>query len=189
MSLSKVDALLHPVRMRIAQTLINGRRLTAQQIGGKLKDIPQATLYRHLNKLLAANVIEVVAEKPIRGAVEKVYALPEENESLTDEDLRHADAETHMDYFMKFITIVLADFERYLKQDDVDPRKDAAGYRQVSFYASDDELFQFIEAMQKELMQLVQNEADGVRRKRTFTTILTTEKNQQPKMGGNDNDQ
>lgn len=173
---AKADVLLHPVRMRIAQTLINGRQLTAQQIGDRLTDIPPATLYRHINKLLDAGIIEVVAEHQIRGAVEKVYAMPQENGSLTVEDMRNATPEEHMRYFLKFMTTVLADFERYINQEEVDPLKDAGGYRQASFYATDEEFHAFMATLQQELMKLIANEADGTRRRRTLTTIVTTEK-------------
>ncbi|MBS4201025.1 helix-turn-helix domain-containing protein [Bacillus sp. FJAT-49732] len=174
---SKADVILHPVRMRIIQTLINGRKLTVQQIGEKLHDIPQATLYRHLNKLLQAKVIEVVEENPIRGAVEKVYALPEQAGSISPEEISKWTKEEHMDSFMKFISVVLADFERYVSQKEFDMQKDGAGYRQISFYATDEEYLEFLQTLSSAAVKLLQNEEGENRRKRTFTTIVTSENN------------
>ncbi|MFS0575738.1 helix-turn-helix domain-containing protein [Sporosarcina sp. 179-K 3D1 HS] len=172
---SKSDVILHPVRMRIIQTLINGRKLTVQQIGERLQDVPQATLYRHLKKLLDANVIEVVGEYPVRGAVEKVYSLPEASASISVEEFSAWSAEEHMDAFMRFMVTVLADFERYVHQEEFDLLRDGAGYRQMTFYASDEELREFTETMRAEFMKLLGNEATEQRRRRTMTTIVTTE--------------
>lgn len=172
---TKADIVLHPVRMRIVQTLINGKRLSAQQIGSKLSDIPQATLYRHLNKLLEANVLSVVAENPIRGTVEKIYSLSTETATISAEDISNWDSEEHKNYFMKFITTVIADFERYVNQQEFDMQKDGAGYRQVSFYASDEEYIEFMQTLQQGVMKLIENEDSPTRRKRTLSTIVTTE--------------
>ncbi|MBS4196190.1 helix-turn-helix domain-containing protein [Bacillus sp. FJAT-49870] len=174
---SKADVILHPVRMRIIQTLINGRRLTVQQIGERLRDIPQATLYRHLKKLLEAKVIEVVEENQIRGAVEKVYALPEQAGSISPEDISKWTKEDHMDSFMRFISVVLADFERYVSQEEFDMLKDGAGYRQISFYVTDEEYMEFLQTLNSAAIKLLQNEEGENRRKRTFSTIVTTENN------------
>lgn len=174
---TKADVILHPVRMRIVQTLIGGRKLTVQQIGGRLQDIPQATLYRHLNKLVKAKIIEAVEEYPVRGAVEKVYALPDQAGVVYSADIEKWTPEEHMDAFMKFISVVWGDFERYVGQGNFDLQKDGAGYRQISFYATDEEYKNFIEILGKELMKLASNEEGSGRRKRTLSTIVTAENN------------
>lgn len=174
---SKADIILHPVRMRIIQTLINGRKLTVQQIGEKLTDVPQATLYRHLKKLLDGKIVEVVQKKPIRGAVEKVYALPDQAGVISPHEVEKWTTEDHMDAFLRFMSIVLGDFERYVNQEDVHFQKDGAGYRQVSFYATDEEYRKFIEKMGQELAKLTSNKEKPGRRRRTLSTIVTAENN------------
>ena len=59
MTSPSADLLLHPIRLRILVGLL-GRPMTAQQLGEVLEDVPQATLYRQLNKLAQAGVLEVV---------------------------------------------------------------------------------------------------------------------------------
>jgi DNA-binding transcriptional ArsR family regulator len=172
---TKADMVLHPVRMRIVQTLINGKRLSAQQIGSNLSDIPQATLYRHLNKLLEANILTVVEENPVRGTIEKIYSLSMETASISAKDISNWSPEEHKNYFLKFITTVIADFERYVNQKEYDMEKDGAGYRQVSFYASDEEYIEFMKTLQQGVMKLIKNEDNPTRRKRTLSTIITTE--------------
>ena len=43
------------VRMKIIQLLVNGKRMTVQKFAERMEDVPQATLYRQLNKLLEAD--------------------------------------------------------------------------------------------------------------------------------------
>ena len=69
--MNKVETILHPVRLRIIQQLLDGQATTAKQLAGQLKDIAQATLYRQLDILVKAEVLAVTEEKQIRGAVEK----------------------------------------------------------------------------------------------------------------------
>ena len=52
--IKKTDIILHPVRMRILQNLAT-RNLTPLQLAEELVNVPQATLYRHLNKLVEEN--------------------------------------------------------------------------------------------------------------------------------------
>lgn len=47
------DLLLHPVRIRIVQALLDGSELTTGELTARLGDIPVATLYRHVAKLSA----------------------------------------------------------------------------------------------------------------------------------------
>ena len=71
---SKTDLIMHPIRIRILLALVD-RKLTPLQLGEQLADVPQATLYRHLNKLMQGGLLEVIEERPVRGTVEKVYGL------------------------------------------------------------------------------------------------------------------
>ena len=84
----KINTILHPVRMRIMQSLLGGKELTAQEISNRVSDVPQASLYRHLNSLLEAEVLEVVEENKVRGTMEKVYALSNQLETMTAKEVK-----------------------------------------------------------------------------------------------------
>ena len=47
---TKVDLILHPIRMRILMAL-SGSQKTSQQLADDLRDVPQATLYRLVAEL------------------------------------------------------------------------------------------------------------------------------------------
>lgn len=169
---SKADLILHPVRMRIIQTLVGGKRLAAQEMIEYLPDVPQASLYRHLKKLVDADLLEIVEENRIRGTVEKVYALPDQVKGFTEEDLLHLSRGEHMNLFMKFFANVLADYERYLAQDTINLKKDGVGYRQIRFFANEEELMEFGQSMAKAVGKLLENKPAPDRKQRILTTIL-----------------
>lgn len=171
---SKPDLILHPIRLRIILALARGRPLTAQELGAALLDVPQATLYRHLNRLHRAGVLSVVEERPVRGAVERVYALREESVDLSP-DLANASREDHMRYFTTFVASLLGEFARYLhrdQRDTIDLAADGVGYRQVALYLSDEELVRMAAALNAALLPLLTNAPAPGRRRRILTTIL-----------------
>lgn len=174
MQQSKVNLILHPVRMRIIRALAGGRHLTAQQISEGLSDVPQATLYRHINALLAGHVITVVKRNPVRGAVEKVYALLEHQGFLTPDEMKGATPEDHMEYFMAFVTTLIQDFDSYLQQDDIDFLRDGVGYRQIPLFLTDSEFQQMAGELNAILLRYYGKPEDG-RIRRTLTTITIPE--------------
>ena len=163
---AKADILFHPVRMRITLALV-GREMTAQQIALQLADVPQATLYRHLNRLVAAGITRVVGERQVRGAAERTYALNEGAATLA-----RATPEDHMRYFATFVATLLSDFGRYLKREHIDFAADGVGYRQIALYLSDEEMAKMAEALSNVLVDAARNTPAPGRQRRVFTTIV-----------------
>ncbi len=183
MKLSKADLILHPVRIRIIQTMAGGRRLTVQQMAELLPDVPQATMYRHLNKLTAAGLLSVVDQKQIRGTVERVYALAEQADNVTEEDLRQATREDHMRYFMTFLATMMGEYGTYLEQDRIDLARDGGGYRQAVLYLDDEEFSEFIQSLAALFQKAMANRPAPGRRRRTIATIIVPEANRKPDKG------
>lgn len=168
---TKADLLLHPVRMRIMLALA-GQRLTAQQLSEALPDVAQATLYRQINRLAQGGVLEVVEQRPVRGTVEKVYALVGQNANLTAEELSGASREENLRYFLTFLAGLLGDYERYLRRATIDPLADGAGYRAVPLHLSDEEFRQMVLALNTALLPFLQHAPSPERRTRLLATIL-----------------
>ena len=172
MATSRADLILHPVRMRLLVALAR-RQLTAAQLSELLPDVPQATLYHHLGILTRAGLLRVVSERPVRGTVEKLYALADDNALLSPADLAHASREDHLRYFTIFVATLLADFARYLQQDaPVDLLADGVGYHETPFYLSDDEFAQAAAAVNQALLPFLGNQPAPRRRRRLFATIV-----------------
>ncbi|NJJ38519.1 helix-turn-helix domain-containing protein [Paenibacillus apii] len=172
MAQSKADLILHPIRMRIIQALVNGRRRTTQQLVKELEDIPQATMYRHLNKLLKAGVLEVAEENKVRGAVEKVYYLSQGGEDATPADTTERASGEHMAFFLKFASSLIGDFSAYVQQEKYDMRQDGVSIRQVQLYLTDEEYAQLLEDMRRPMQKYTGNESGEGRRRRMISTIV-----------------
>jgi DNA-binding transcriptional ArsR family regulator len=174
MEKSRVDLIIHPVRLRILQALID-RPLTPLQIAGTLLDVPQATLYRHIDKLAKARVIEVVSERQIRGTMEKVYALPNRAAIVSEKEMAQLSKEDHLRYFTVFVASLLADFQRYLAQPNAKPARDGFGYRKFILNLSDKEFAEVTKAVNLALKPYLQKETEDGRRRRLFATVVFPE--------------
>jgi DNA-binding transcriptional ArsR family regulator len=172
---SKTKLILHPVRMKITQSLLNGKKLNVQQIAERLKDVPQATLYRHLNKLLEADVIEVVQENQIRGTLEKVYGLKEQSIHSHD-DLLNLSKEQHLELFLTFTTQLLGLYENYLNQGEVDLLRDGVSYRMINLNLTDDEFIELVKNISSLYRKALLNEPTPERKQRNFATVIIPDK-------------
>jgi DNA-binding transcriptional ArsR family regulator len=166
------DLLLHPIRLRVIQSLAGGRRLSAGELAQRLPDVAPATLYRHINKLADAGVLGVVEERPARGTPERVYALVEGAANLSPEDLANATPEDHLRYFTVFLGGLLGDFSRYLARDSVDLVADGVGYRQVPLWLTDQEFAELGGHLNAALAPIIPNRPGSGRKCRMLTTIV-----------------
>lgn len=170
----KMDLILHPVRLKIVQSLLNGKTMTVQQLAERVEDVPQATLYRHLKKLLEANILSVVQENQIRGTVEKVYAL-NEPAIQSHEDLLNLTKEEHLEMFMHFTTHLMGMYEAYLEKDNPDLVKDGVTYRVANVHLSDEEFMETAQEIGKVVLKAMKNEPSPERKSRNIATIVIPE--------------
>lgn len=168
---SKAKLILHPVRMKILQVLVSGKQLNVQQIHERLADVPQASLYRHLNKLVEANIIIVVKENKIRGTVEKIYAVNEKQMNTID-DVKKMDKDDHLQLFTMFMTHLLGQFEEYVAQDEIDVLHDGVGFRQARVYLTEEELHQFGMDLAAVMSKVIHNEPNEERHAMNIASIF-----------------
>jgi DNA-binding transcriptional ArsR family regulator len=169
---STADLLLHPHRLRIAQALLGKAGLTTADLRTALPEIPPATLYRHINALLAGGLLEVVEERPTRGAVERTYALVTSRTVVSGEEAAAMTAEEHRRAFLTVVAGLLADFDRYLDREDFDLERDLVGYRQVALHLSDEEMLEVLGELNAVIGPRMANEPGPGRVRRLFTTVL-----------------
>lgn len=171
MGTTRRDVILHPQRMRLIRLLAPGG-LTTRQLAVLAPDIAQASLYRHLNTLLEAGVVEVAAERSVRGIIERSYSLVEGAAVLSGADLAEATREDHSRYFSIFATGLIAQFGRYLERESIDLEADGVGYREMVLNLTDDEFAQLLALLSAVLLPLTKNEAGGGRTPRLLATVL-----------------
>lgn len=166
------DVLLHPVRLRIVQALLDGSELTTGELMAALGDTPAATLYRHVAKLAEAGVLTVVSETPVRGAVERRYRLHTPSAVVGPEDARAMGVEGHRRAFAVFVATLLADLDRYLDGSDLDVVRDGLSFGQAALWLTDDELADLRVRIAESIAGFLTNEPAAGRTKRVLTTIL-----------------
>jgi DNA-binding transcriptional ArsR family regulator len=166
---SVADTLLHPVRLRIVQALV-GRELTTQQLKDELTDVAQASLYRHVARLVDAGLLRVTDERLVRGGIERTYAVVESAVELGPAAFASASPEDHLRYFATFLGSLLTSFERYLRSVGPDRGLDNVLYEQIPFWLTDDELVEAAARWTEILEPLRANQPDG-RRRRTLLSL------------------
>lgn len=171
MDKSLLSCILNPIRMRIIQSLTKNKNMTVQQIAQELPEVPQATLYRHLNKLLEAKAIMVVQENKIRGVIEKVYAISTSPYETVTKDIDENNKGEVLELFYHYLMSLLGDFEGYLRKDNIDLAKDGVTFRSAAFYLSDDEYIEFLKDIKKAFDKVNDYGPAPERRLRKISTI------------------
>ncbi len=139
--------------------------------------MPAGSLYRHVALLARAGVLQVVAERRVRGTIERTYTLrlfaaqiqPGEAAAMTLEE--HAQA---------YIAGLLADFDRYLASGPPNPVRDGADYRVAAMWLTDGELAGFLEDLRSIAQPRLANAPGQGRRRRMLFTILLPEPGKPP---------
>jgi DNA-binding PadR family transcriptional regulator len=128
-------------------------------------------LYRQLNTLLEADLIQVVQENQIRGTVEKVYALKEQSVNSM-EDFLKLSKEDHLELFLTFTTQLVGQFENYLNQEDIDFIRDGVSYRVAKLYLTDEEFKELVINIGALIQKAALNQPSPKRKARNFATII-----------------
>jgi hypothetical protein len=168
---SKADLLLHPVRLRIVLET-SADAVTASELARRLPDVPQATLYRHIATLVDEQVLDVVAERRVRGGVERTFRLLSQNAGLGPADAASLTPGEHLTGFVTFVGALVGAFDRYLRDPAAALDTDPVGYRQVALWLSDDETSHLLAGLSEVLQPYLQHEARPDRRRVRLSTVL-----------------
>lgn len=166
MTLSAADLILHPVRLRILQAFLGGRRLTTGDLARELPDVPQAGLYRHVSRLAEGGVLAVVGERQVRGAVERTYALRQENAWLDAEAFAALGPGGQSVAFATFAASLMAAYDRYLAAGGTDPVRDGVSYSMNALWLTDEEFLDFLRDVARLVAPLAANGPAPGRRRR-----------------------
>jgi DNA-binding transcriptional ArsR family regulator len=169
--MATLDLLLHPVRLRILRTFLDGHPATTAQLRERLPDIPPATMYRHVAALASAGVLEVLDEKRIRGTVERTYRVswrhaeidPATRATMTPDDHRRA--------FTAFVGGLLADFDQYLARSSPDPAADGVTYQQAALWLTDAEMAELLTEIRAAVTTRLGREPTGERTRRMISLV------------------
>ncbi len=109
--MDKIELILHPIRARIIQAAAY-ESITTQEIAARMPDVPQTTLYRHINLLIENKMLIVVREVKVRGTVERELHLADETVHVAIAEMAALSQTEQFHYFMVFFSTLMADFAR-----------------------------------------------------------------------------
>ena len=169
--MASADILLHPVRLRIVKAFLGDRALTTGQLASELDDVPAASLYRHVGLLTKAGILQVVAERRVRGTVERTYTLRMLAAQVHPGEARTMTLEDHAQGFMTYVAGLLGDFDRYLASEPADPVSDGASYRVAAMWLTDQEFADLARDFVEVLLPRLANAPGQDRRRRLLYTV------------------
>ncbi|HJZ08423.1 MAG TPA: helix-turn-helix domain-containing protein, partial [Trebonia sp.] len=170
-SVTSADLLLHPVRLRIVKAFLGDRALTTSQLAAELDDVPAGSLYRHVARLTKAGVLQVVAERRVRGAVERTYTLRLYAAQIQPGEARAMTLDEHAHAFTAYIAGLLADFDRYIASAPADPVGDGASYRVAGMWLTDEEFASLVRDVREVFQPRLANAPGKGRRRRMLYTV------------------
>ncbi|QVQ51952.1 helix-turn-helix domain-containing protein [Spiractinospora alimapuensis] len=162
------DVVMHPVRLRILHQLADRERTTSQ-LREALPDVTPATLYRHVGALLDAEVLTVVAERRVRGAVERTLALGPRTPHGDQEEVAAIGPAGMRQIYLVFLAQLSGQLDRFLESADPDLLA-LSGAAQTVLHVDGDDLA----ALQEGLAALLADyrEAKPGKRRVTLSTVL-----------------
>jgi DNA-binding transcriptional ArsR family regulator len=145
---------------------LQDRQLTPRQISTYMEDVPLTTLYRHINLLLSAGMLEIVEERRVHGTVERVFTVVEANTFLTEEDRAQLTAEDITGLVGALTGTVQEAFRRYTRFATLPPAQRDISLVAKSLSLTEDEY----QALRKILMEFMsahagRSEAPGRQRR------------------------
>lgn len=151
---NKVEILMHPVRLKICQALMRNKEngLTPLEMVKILKDVPQATLYRHIQIMVDSGILHVIKEKKVKSVSEKYYALNEEEARIDGEQWKKASIEEKLNYISYYQLLLMTQYQNYLKKlEEQNCQEDSATFSLVELKIDQEHFTQF----QNELNELM----------------------------------
>jgi len=181
--MATADLLLHPVRLRIVEAFLGDRALTTSALAAELADVPAASLYRHVARLVDAGVLAVVAERRVRGALERTYVLRLTAATIGLDEVAAMSADDHRQAFMAFVAGLLGDFDRYLARGDIDLLRDGVTYRMAGLWLDDAEFAELLRELTRVLQPKLANPPRPGRKRRILGYVLMPGEDATPRAG------
>jgi hypothetical protein len=172
MSNTRLELLLHPVRMRLVNAMHAGGMLTTSELAAALPDVPKATVYRQVGRLVRGGVFEVESTRQVRGAVERRYRVAAGGAVVNMEAARSMSLEDHRRGFTAAMAALIADFNVYLDRAGAVPVADEVSYRQFTLWLRPSERSQLVSDFGRTLTALMTNTPGADRDPYMLSTVF-----------------
>ena len=172
-----MECITNPVKCKLLLEIYSQERATAKHLSDVLGDIPQATLYRNLKKMLNDGLLKVVEEARVRGTVERTYALAFNPNSDFEAILAENSGTLYMQLFMQYLLGFAKKFRKYCKSPYFNIKKDMSGFSLSHLYLSDEELTELMKNISNIIKTVEKNKPKAERKLRTLGIIVAPPEN------------
>ncbi|MFJ5764346.1 helix-turn-helix domain-containing protein [Lysinibacillus sp. NPDC093210] len=171
--LNKAEVLMHPVRMKILQALMHNTEegLSTLEMISLIKDVPQATLYRHIQILMDENIIKIVKERKVRSVTEKFYALNEGAAKIDAEEWSKLTKKQKLNYISYYQLALLSQYQNYLNLFEEDCVEDQATFSLLDLSLTKEQFNNFQNDL-NDLLTRYYNMSDSSNKTETKTIAL-----------------
>lgn len=166
----------NPIKCKLFLEIHLKGKATAKQLADSCPDIPQATLYRYLNRMSSDGILKIVEENRVRGTIERVYAEDTGLISDVQKLIKENSGEAYLQLFTQFMMGLLLEFKEYASQKDIDLLHDGSGFSTMPFYATLEELADVSKKIHDVIEPLKKNLATPERKMHTLAVIFTPPK-------------
>ncbi len=170
--MTSAELLMHPVRLRIVQAFLGERALTTSELRAELADVPSASLYRQVARLVDGGVLSVVAQRRVRGALERTYVMRSAAAQIGADEVTKMAPDELRQAFLAFVAGLIGDADRYLARDHVDPIRDGASFNMAAMWLDDGEFFEFLRDLYTVVQPRLVNPPRTGRNRRILATVL-----------------
>jgi len=126
-----------------------------------------------VGRLAEAGVLQVAAERRVRGITERTYTLRLYAAQMQPAEVAAMSSQEHGSAFLAYVAGLLGDFDRYLATEPEDPARDGAGYRVAAMWLTDAELADYRRDLAViSAPRLANAPGDGRRRRMLYTVML-----------------
>ncbi|ARP50789.1 MULTISPECIES: hypothetical protein [Caproicibacterium] len=166
----------HPAKSRLLLEIYTKKQATAKQLRPVLGDISQSTLYRYLNQMCQDGILKVIAKNPVRGTVEKVYALKIDLQAEGETLLKKDPAKGLLYLFTQYMAGLLQEFREYAEREDADPTQDALSFTVCPVWATREEIVTVLQKIGEILTEMQKNQPAPGRQMHSIGVIATPPK-------------
>ena len=132
------ECVRNPLKLRIMSLLKHNGPMTAKRIQQET-DAPQTTLYRALNVMQEAGILEGVSETKVRAMTEKTYGISVQMEHFDVDMVKSNDVQGYCGLFSTFMLDLMRDFQDYAEDPESDLRRDVTGFASTGLYLTDEQ--------------------------------------------------
>ncbi|WP_026831397.1 hypothetical protein [Exiguobacterium antarcticum] len=134
-----LDLFKNQIRFKIALELIDrDKGLSIMQLNKLLSDVPQATLYRHVNAMLKDSLLKVVGIQRVGKVEEKIYALNTSGYKIKEEDWASATYDEKVNFVSFYFMYILQKYKNYHDKLTTTDSPDKATFSLVKLNLSDE---------------------------------------------------